>query len=82
MSERGYIPPKDDSERMLVRRIGEMAQAVAARGGVRQTAFLSDREQALAYAALAPLRFESYVLDGGYPEAERRILCLYHHRPL
>ena len=81
MSERGYIPPKDDSERMLVRRIGEMAQAVAARGGVRQTAFLSDREQALAYAALAPLRFESYVLDGGYPEAERRILCLYQDVP-
>lgn len=64
-----------------MRRVGEMAQAVIARGGCRQTGFLNDREQALAQAALAPFRFEGHMLDGGYPEAERRVLCLYGDAP-
>jgi len=81
LSQRGYIPPQNDDERMLVRRIGELARAVRARGGARHTSFLNDREQELARAALSPLSFEQYVLDGGYPQAERCVLCLYEGQP-
>lgn len=73
---RGYIPPADDDERLFVRRIVDLAQAVQSRGVSRATAFLSDRQQELARAALSGIGFDAYVFDGGYPDAERRILCL------
>lgn len=74
---RGYIPPADDDERLFVRRVGDLVQAVRGRGASRCTAFLSDRQQELARAALSGLGFENYAFDGGHPEAERRILRLF-----
>ena len=74
---RGYIPPADDDERLFVRRLGDLVQAVRQRGTSRSTPFLSDRQQELARAALAGLGFEGYAFDGGYPDAERRILRLF-----
>lgn len=71
---RGYIPPVNEEERHFVRRIVDMAWA-AEGGGVRCTRFLSDREQALAAAALARTH-TSYVFWGGYDGAERRLLCI------
>ncbi len=62
---------------MLQRRIVELANTVRAWGGFRCTHFLNDRQLELAGAALNPLAFESWFSDGGYPNAERRILCLY-----
>ena len=49
---RGYIPPADDDERLFVRRLGDLVQAVRQRGTSRSTPFLSDRQQELARAAL------------------------------
>lgn len=74
---RGYIPPVDDDERMLVRRVKELAGAAQSSGVPRQTAFLNDRQQALACAALSAVGCTGYHFDGGYPEAERKILCLH-----
>ena len=74
---RGYIPPADDDERLFVRRLGDLVQVVRQRGTSRSTPFLSDRQQELARAALAGLGFEGYAFDGGYPDAERRILRLF-----
>ena len=50
---RGYIPPQDDRERFLMRHIEDLARTAMARGIPRYSAFLSDREQALAKAALS-----------------------------
>lgn len=74
---RGYIPPVDDEERMFVRRVRELAGAAQSSGAPRQTAFLNDRQQALACAALSAAGCAGYHFDGGYPEAERKILCLH-----
>lgn len=74
---RGYIPPVDDEERLFVRRVRELAGAAQSSGTPRQTAFLSDRQQALACAALSAVGFAEYHFDGGYPEAERKILFLH-----
>ena len=74
---RGYIPPADDDARLFVRRLGDLVQVVRQRGTSRSTPFLSDRQQELARAALAGLGFEGYAFDGGYPDAERRILRLF-----
>ena len=74
---RGYIPPVDDGERLFVRRVKELAGAAQCSGVPRQTAFLSDRQQVLACAALSAAGCTDYHFDGGYPEAERKILCLH-----
>ncbi len=75
---RGYIPPADDEERLFVRRIADLVRSVEARGVSRSTGFLSDRQQDLARAALSKAGFpaENAEWNGGYEEAERRILTL------
>lgn len=74
---RGYIPPVDDDERLFVRRVKELAHAAQSTGAPRGTPFLSDRQQALARAALSSVGFAEYHFDGGYPEAERKLLHLH-----
>ena len=67
-----------------MRHIEDLADAAFSRGIARYSAFLSDREQDLARAALgrAGVR-DGWRFDGGWPEAERRVLCLepeYKHK--
>jgi RNA-binding protein YlmH len=76
-SRRGYIPPQTDDERLLQRRIAELVKAAECSGLARTTAFLNDREQELALAALHRQRWEQYVLWGGREAAERKLLCVY-----
>ena len=52
---RGFIPPRDDHERLVMRRAEELARAAESSGRVRWTSFLSDREQDLCRLCL--LRF-------------------------
>lgn len=74
---RGFVPARNDEERYLMRHIEDLADAAFSRGIARYSAFLSDREQDLARAALgrAGVR-DGWRFDGGWPEAERRVLCL------
>ena len=74
---RGFVPARNDEERYLMRHIEDLADAAFSRGIARYSAFLSDREQNLARAALgrAGVR-DGWRFDGGWPEAERRVLCL------
>ena len=74
---RGFVPARNDEERYLMRHIKDLADAAFSRGIARYSAFLSDREQDLARAALgrAGVR-DGWRFDGGWPEAERRVLCL------
>lgn len=74
---RGYIPPVDEEERLFFRRIVQQARAVQARGGAYTTAFLSDRQQVLARAALSSADFADYTFFGGYDGAERCVLRLF-----
>lgn len=73
---RGYIPPQNDEERRLVRRVEELCRIAAERRIPRYTGFLSDREQVLAQAACHRVAFADYRLWGGYEGAERQVLCL------
>ena len=73
---RGYIPPQDDRERFLMRHIEDLARTAMARGIPRYSAFLSDREQALAKAALSKAGCGCWRFDGGWPEAERRLAAI------
>lgn len=77
---RGYVPPVNEEERLFVRRVKELAYAVQGTGAPRKTAFLSDRQQTLASAALSSAGFSNYHFDGGYPEAERKLLYLHGAR--
>lgn len=73
---RGFVPAQNDEERFLMRHIEDLARTASARGVARYSSFLSDREQALAQAALNRSGAESYRFDGGYPQAERKLLCI------
>ena len=48
---RGFLPPQNDDERRLMRRVEELCALAERRGIPRHTGFLSDREQVLARAA-------------------------------
>lgn len=73
---RGFIPPQDDEERRLMRRVEELCRVALHRGIPRYTGFLSDREQVLARAACHRAAFPEPDFRGGYNGAERRVLCL------
>ena len=75
---RGFVPAQNDEERFLMRHVEDLARAAFGRGIARYSAFLSDREQQLAQAALnrAGAPEESCRFEGGWPDAERRVLCL------
>lgn len=73
---RGFIPPQNDEERRLMRRVEELCRVAEQRGIPRYTGFLSDREQVLAQAACHKAGFASMRFWGGYEQAERKVLCL------
>ena len=75
---RGFVPARSDEERFLMRHIEDLARAAEGRGIARYSAFLSDREQELAVAALnrAEVPEADYHFEGGWPGAERKLLCL------
>jgi len=73
---RGFIPPQNDEERRLMRRIEELCRLAESREIPRYTGFLSDREQDLAVAAMNRAGCGFGRFWGGWPGAERKVLCL------
>ena len=74
---RGFIPARSDEERYLMRHIEDLARTAFSRDIARYSGFLSDREQELARAALGRAGVQDgFRFDGGWPDAERRVLCI------
>ena len=73
---RGFVPPQNEDERFLMRRVEELCRTAMQRGIPRATGFLSDREQALAQAALNREDCDFARFQGGWPDAERKVLCI------
>ncbi len=73
---RGFIPPRTGAETLLMRRVAELCHAAQSRGIPRYTGFLSDREQDLAQAAVNRAGAGFARFWGGWPGAERKVLCL------
>ena len=73
---RGFIPPQNDDERRLMRRVEELCRIAQEREIPRYTGFLSDREQVLASAACSRAGCTCTRFWGGYPDAERKVLCI------
>ena len=75
---RGFVPARTDEERFLMRHVEDLARAAEGRGIARYSGFLSDREQDLARAALnrADVPESDHHFAGGWPGAERKLLCL------
>lgn len=61
---------------MLMRRVEELCRVSCARAIPRYTGFLSDREQGLAQAAMNRAGCTCGHFWGGWPQAERRVLCI------
>lgn len=75
-SRRGYIPPRDERERFTVKRAEELARLSDKQNMPKYSGFLSDREQALSVAGLNRAGCLCYRFEGGYPQAERKVLCV------
>lgn len=73
---RGFVPPRSEEERVLMRHAEDLAVSALRKGIARYSAFLSDREQSLCRAAMNRAGCGCFVFDGGYPDAERRVLCI------
>ena len=59
-----------------MRRAQDLFRAAQNRGVARYSGFLSDREQSLAEAAMNQVGCTWAAFSGGYPAAERKLLCL------
>lgn len=73
---RGFVPPQNDDERRLLRRVEELCRVAQSRGIPRYTGFLSDREQTLAQAACNKADCRCTRFWGGFDGAERKVLCI------
>ena len=78
---RGFVPPQNDDERRLMRRVEELCRVAVSRGIPRYTGFLSDREQSLAQAACNKAGCSCIRFWGGFDAAERRVLVLSRPTP-
>lgn len=74
---RGYQPPSTDGERLFVRRAEDLAAQVRAGSRSRTSLFCNEREQQLAEGAMRRVGWTEYCFAGGYPQAERKLLCVY-----
>lgn len=73
---RGFVPPQNDDERRLMRRVEELCRICESRAIPRYTGFLSDREQSLAQAACNRAECSCIRFWGGFDGAERKVLCI------
>lgn len=85
---RGFIPARNDEERFIMRRAEDIFRTAEARCVPRHSGFLSSREQDLCKAAMNRVGCTDYRLEGGYPDAERKVLlvqpkdCLWEENPV
>ena len=76
IKQRGFLPPQNDAERTLIRHAEDLARVAQTRSVARYSDFLSDREQDLVRAAMNRSRCDCWHMDGGWPDAERKVLCI------
>ncbi len=74
--KRGFLPPQSQDEILLMRKVEELCRQAYYTQRVRFTNFLSDRQQELAQAAVNKAGAGACRWEGGYPDAERKILVL------
>ncbi len=75
-AQRGFVPPQSDEEQFLMRRAQDLFHTADARGVPRHSGFLTGREQDLCRVAMNKCGCRSYEFNGGWPGAERRVLCI------
>lgn len=74
---KGFVPPVNEQERVVQKRVADAVKAVCHTGMSKHTGFLNSREIELAQAELNRQRWEYCSFEGGYAEAERRVLSVF-----
>lgn len=74
--QRGFMPAQNEQERLVMRRAEDLYRIAHTRGFAQYSTFLSDREQTLAKAAINKAGGQECSFEGGYPDAERKLLCI------
>ena len=68
--------PKQE-DKLLISKIIDKLKFVNNKNQVQYTDFLDTYEQSIVIKALSLIGENKYVLDGGYDEAERKVLFMY-----
>ena len=74
---RGYVPPVNEQERMLQRKVADAIKAVCHTGMPKYIGFLNTRETELAKAEINRQKWAGVRFEGGRPQAERLMLCVF-----
>ena len=74
---KGYIPPKDEEERLFCSRVTELAARCEKIQKPCYIGFLDERQQQLALTRLGGQAWTRHLFFGGLPAAERKVLCVY-----
>lgn len=72
------MPPTNEHEKLVGRKVGDSVKAVLHSGVPRYLGFFNLREAELAQAEINRLQWQHYTFFGGFPGAERTMLCLYY----
>lgn len=72
-----FLHNVSDDDRILLNMILDRAEAAEEKYVTRYTFFLNGRERMLCEQVLASVKYENYLLWGGYEEAERTVLCVF-----
>ena len=75
-AKRGFVPPRSEEEQLMMRRAQDLFSTAEARGVPRHSGFLTAREQDLCLAAMHKCGCKTYAFNGGWPGAERKVLCI------
>lgn len=75
-AKRGFVPPRSEEEQLMMRRAQDLFFTAEARGVPRHSGFLTAREQDLCLAAMHKCGCKTYAFNGGWPGAERKVLCI------
>lgn len=77
MSSRGFVPPKNEDEKLVGRKVQDLVKSCTYSSISRFTSFLNLREIELAKAELHHQKWQAFSFWGGYPSAERQILGIF-----
>lgn len=76
MAKQSFLP-QNEQEQLLLRRVGDLVRLAQRRPGAQFTAFLDERQQALARQGLAGCGWDAYQFEGGFAQAERKMLAVF-----
>ena len=72
-----FLPDLSDDDIRMLDKFSDWRAAAEDKYMVKFSAFLDERQCLLCEKLMASMKYDNYILWGGYDNAERRVLCVY-----